>query len=232
VTAPPPAGPGDPQFRPPHGYGPPPVYGPPGYGPPPGYQQPPAGLGYGPPAGPIRPRLLWVWLTWVLFVALAVIGTILFVGGLISTVGDAAPSTTFASGEDVVVRLDPADKPAIYATSGSATNVNCQIFARETAEGLSLTQPGGNVTVTVNGTRWEQVFRIGVPRPDEYRIICEGPGARFGVGKDLAAGKVAGAAIIWIVLPAIGFVAAVVTTIVVLVKRSNARKRLHGFSTY
>lgn len=185
--------------------------------------------GYGPPAGPIRPGLLWVWLTWAVFVVLAVVGTVLFVGGLISTVGDAAPTTTFASGEDVIVRIDPVDKPALYATADSSTNVNCEIFARDSAEGLSLTQPGGQVTVTLNGTRWEQVFLIGVPRADDYRVTCEGSGARFGVGKDLAASRLAGTAVLWIVLPAIGFVAAVATTVVVLVKRSNARKRAHGF---
>jgi hypothetical protein len=222
VTVPPP---GDP--RPPHGYG--------GYGPPPGYQQPPAGLGhppypYGPQAGPVRPGLLWVWLSWGAFVVLAVVGTVIFVGGLASSVGDAAPTATFESGEDTIVQIDPADMPAIYATAASATDVHCAIFTRDTTtDGLSLTQPNGSVTVTLNGTRWEQVFRIGVPRPDRYRVTCEGEGARFGVGKDLPAGRFVGSVLLWIALPAIGFIAALTTTIVVLVKRSNARRRAYGF---
>ncbi|OPG14703.1 hypothetical protein [Microbispora sp. GKU 823] len=54
-----------------------------------------------PPYGgsrPIRPRLLWIFLSWALFVVLLVAGVGGFAGGLFSTIGDAAPTTTFSGG--------------------------------------------------------------------------------------------------------------------------------------
>lgn len=185
----------------------------------------PAPPAYGPPA-PVRPRLLWVFLSWVLFVVLLVAGVGGFAGNLFSLVGDAAPATTFSGGQSVRVTLDPADSPAIYAAADQPTDVRCQVGDGDDPA-VRLTRPAASQTVTVNGTRWELLFEVGVPRPASYQVSCEGDGVRFGVGRNLASGvgRLVGGAIALLALPTLGFLAAVVVTVVVLVRRSAARRR-------
>ncbi|WP_067178286.1 hypothetical protein [Microtetraspora niveoalba] len=189
--------------------------------PPGGYGMPPS-----PAPGPVRPRILWIVLAWLLFVVLIVVGVAGFAGGLTSTIKDAAAITTFTGGESVSVRLDPKDKPAIYASSEQPTDVSCQV---EGAPGMDirLTRPTTSQTITFGDVTWEMVFQIGAPTADTYQVSCEGGDVRFGVGKEILgnAGKVIGGAVGMIVLPLVGFLIAVVVTIVVLVRRSGFRRR-------
>jgi hypothetical protein len=204
---------------------------PPGYG-----QQPPAyGAQYPPPgygapataAGPIRPRVLWIVLAWVLFLVLLIVGIGGFAGGLFSTINDAAPTKTFGSGQTVSVPLDPKDKPVIYAAADQPTDVQCRVDGTENQK-ITLTQPGGSQTITVGNTKWELLFNVGVPAAGTYQVTCDGQGVKFGIGKNFvgSAGKLVGGAVALVALPAVGFLIAVTVTIVVLVRRSGARKRM------
>ncbi|MEJ3654370.1 hypothetical protein WEH80_15495 [Actinomycetes bacterium KLBMP 9759] len=205
----------------------------PGYGQPPqgaGYGQPPAGLGHPAPGagqrpqGPIRPRLLWIPVMWGVFVVLLGVGILVFINGLTSVVGGAAPTTTFQSGETAQLTLDPAEKPAIYVSADGPVNIDCEIVGDSSSQGLKLIQAPGNTSLTSNGREWGLVFLIDAPRKGKYELTCDAPGALLGVGKELPAGALATPILVLVLLPGVGFVAAVVTTIVVLVRRNGARK--------
>ncbi|MFC4059451.1 hypothetical protein ACFOWE_14180 [Planomonospora corallina] len=193
----------------------------------PGYGQP----GYGVPAGPppkVKPSIGWIVGAWLLaFVSIGA-GILVFIGGIFGTVTDAAPTSSFNSGEFVKVKLDPAGSPAIYVSAEEGTRFECG-FQQGTPEG-ALTQPTVQTTVTGDdGIAWEQAFRVGVDQAGEYTIGCavQGEGqARFGVGKELAADSIVGGTAGLVLIPAFGFLLAVIVTIVVLVKRSRARKRI------
>ncbi|OPG14702.1 hypothetical protein [Microbispora sp. GKU 823] len=118
------------------------------------------------------------------------------------------------------VTLDPADKPAIYAAVDQPTDVRCQLGDGADPR-VRLTRPAVSQTVTLNGTTWELLFEAGVPKAGAYPLACEGDGVRFGVGKQLAgeAGSLAGGAIALLALPTVGFLAALIVTIVVLARR-------------
>ncbi|MBO3750318.1 hypothetical protein J5X84_29915 [Streptosporangiaceae bacterium NEAU-GS5] len=175
---------------------------------------------------------MWVVLSWLLFVVLLIVGIVGFAGGLVSTINDAAPSSTFTSGQTVNVALNPADKPAIYAAADKPTDVNCQAQG-SAGEKVTLNHPSTSQTVSLGGDRWELLFTVGVPSAGTYQVTCEGDGVRFGVGKELIgnAGKLVGGAIALVALPAVGFLLALVVTIVVLVRRGSARKA-RAYGTY
>lgn len=176
---------------------------------------------------PVRPRLLWIFLSWALFVVLLAAGVSGFAGGLFSAVGDAAPTTVFPGGQSVSVALDPADKPAVYAAVDQPTDVRCRL-GDGTDPGLRLTRPAVSQTVTLNGTTWELLFEAGVPEAGTYQLACEGDGVRFGVGRQLAGnvGGLVGGALALVALPLAGFLTAAIVTVVVLVRRSAARRRV------
>lgn len=213
---PPPGGPG---------YPPP---GQPGYGPPPGAYAPPPG---GKPE--IRPRLVWIFLSWLVFVASIAV----FVFGTASSVesigSDVAPATTFRSGEAETLTLDPAVKPVLYASATSQVNFQCE--AQDASGGpVALTKPGFNASFTHDGRLWEYVFDIGVTSPGQYTITCrapEGADIVFGIGKPFTAeqlGSTFGSILVYVGLMLVTFLVAVLVTIIVLVRRSRARRRLAG----
>ncbi|NAS23111.1 hypothetical protein GT755_15600 [Herbidospora sp. NEAU-GS84] len=183
-----------------------------------------------PPQGPVRPRILWIVLAWLLFIVMSVAGVFAFAGGVFSSISDVAPTTTFSSGETVKVNLDPAQKPAIWAAADQPTDVQCQVTGGSPDDKITLSKAIGEQTVTVDGTKWEMLFSIGVPAAGEYQAACDGEGVRFGVGKELlaAAGGLVGGTALLLGLPALGFLIAVLTTVVVLVRRSRARRRMMG----
>ncbi|WP_285704275.1 hypothetical protein [Microtetraspora sp. NBRC 16547] len=191
-----------------------------------GTPYPQGAYGTPPPPGPVRPRILWIVLAWVLFLVLLVVGVAGFAGGLTSTIKDAASITTFESGKSVSVELDPKDKPAIYASSDQRADISCEVAG---APGLDvkLTRPSTSQTFTYGDTTWEMVFQIGTPAAGTYQVSCEGEGVTFGVGKEIigSVGKLVGGAIAMVALPILGFLVAVIVTIVVLVRRGGARKR-------
>ncbi|MEV4221002.1 hypothetical protein [Nonomuraea sp. NPDC049725] len=225
-------------------YGPPPPPGPqPGthhqYPPPPPGQQPyfappppPYGQQFPPPYGQrvdpkaIRPRLRWIGVAWGVAAVCVLAAGALFVSSLFSTVANVAPSRTFAAGETVAATLDPADGPALYLASDGPVSYDCQISG-----GATLIAPSGTTTLTVDGTRWEQIALVNAPSAGQYQVTCatqQQSDARFGIGTGVlgaAAGVVGGAAVAAIVA-AIGVLAAAFVTIVVVIRRSGHRKRL------
>ncbi|GAB1816993.1 hypothetical protein [Herbidospora sp. RD11066] len=214
-----------------HGQQPHPYYGAP---------QAPYGSPYGapPPQGPIRPRVLWIVLSWVFFLVTIVVGGVIFATGVSSTIaniGEIAPQSSFQGGETVKVNLDPADSPAIWAAAGQPTDVSCQVTGADASQKITLDKAVGNQTLSYNGNDWEMLFTIGVPAAGEYQVACDGEGVTFGVGKQLlsavtgeAAGGLVGGLAALVILPGIGFLLALITTIVVLVRRGRARRRMAG----
>jgi hypothetical protein len=213
----------------------------PGHGPFPGYGAP---VWYGPPppvppAGPTRPRLVWVVLTWVLFAAVTASTSTWGFLGLQSGISTALPIRTFASGEIVIIGLDPAEAPAIYVGTdaqgrdfgfnvgqpfSSPVDARCRMSGDD--QDVSLVQPERAVSLIADGVEWHQILLIDAPRPyDMYVVRCEGEGVQFGVGRDLPDGfltRIFGP-------PAVIFAAVViaaVVTIVVLTKRAAARRPL------
>ncbi len=186
------------------------------------------------PTGPIRPRVLWIVLAWVLCFVLMIVGFGGFFTGAFSFldgVRKQTPTKTFSSGWAVSVRLDPKDKPVIYGTTAQATDVQCKVVDGKN-QTITLTQPSAyHTTITIHDTKMTLLFRIGVPAPGTYHVVCVGEGVRFGIGPDpiTALGESASSAIRGLALftlPFAGFLIAVVVTIVVLVRRSGARKRM------
>ncbi|GAA3445247.1 hypothetical protein [Planomonospora venezuelensis] len=174
----------------------------------------------------MKPGIGWIVGAWLVAALTVIIGIGGFVGGVINTVGDAAPSSSFGPGEFVTVRLDPEDKPAIYVSAAAGTKFECG-FAEGTPQGR-LERPGTSTTVTgSDGITWEQALRIGVDRAGDYQLGCavtDGGDARFGVGREVAAGSLVGGAVMLVLLPILGFLLAVIVTIVVLVKRKRAKR--------
>ena len=194
--------------------------------PPPGYAPPPPGYGAPPwvaPAGPVRPRVLWIVLSWVLFTVVSGAALAWLVLGVVSAVVEAVPGRPFGSGERVSVWIDPGDAPVLYAVAAAPGHVECQIFGASPA-GLSLTQPTVVRTVALNGVEWESVFLVGVPRPDAYELVCHGDAERFGVGKDLLAQGMSARATWAGVASLAALLVATVTTVVVSRKRRAARR--------
>lgn len=193
----------------------------------PSYGYPPPG--YGAPQGPppkVKPSIGWIVGAWLVFVLSVIIGFVGFAGGLFSAVSEAAPASSFGPGQKTTVSLDPANKPAIYVSAAKGTNFECQI---EGAPGtVKLQRPNFQQTVTAGGELWELALRIGVDKAGDYPITCTTSGgvdAKFGVGKEIVADSVIGGTVVLFAVPGLGFLLAVLVTIVVLVKRSGARKR-------
>ncbi|MDP9861356.1 MULTISPECIES: hypothetical protein [Streptosporangium] len=192
-----------------------------------GYASP----GYGAPQGPppktkVKPSIGWIVGAWLVFVLSVIVGIAGFAGGIFSAITDAAPTSSFEPGKAVTVKLDPADKPAIYVSAETGTNFECQI--QGDPEKVRLQQPGVQQTVTSDGVVWELALRIGVDKAGDYQLTCttsEGAPAKFGVGKEIVADSVVGGAIALFAVPGLGFLLAVIVTIVVLVRRSGARRR-------
>ncbi|MFF3438878.1 hypothetical protein [Streptosporangium sp. NPDC002721] len=198
----------------------PPSYGyaPPGYGAP---QGPP------PPSGKIKPSIGWIVGVWLLALVSIVVGIGGFAGGLFNAVTDAAPTQTFAPGQAATVKIDPADKPAIYVATGGPTQFECTLKGGTGTP--SLQKPDIQQTVAgSDGVTWEMGLRVGVDQAGDYQVQCSADpaeGTTFGVGKELAADSLVGGVLALFLIPAIGILLAIVVTIVVLVRRSGARKR-------
>ncbi|MFI7125347.1 hypothetical protein ACIBQ1_06600 [Nonomuraea sp. NPDC050153] len=155
-----------------------------------------------------------------------IVGVVLFTTGIVSSVSNIAPSRTFASGESVTVPIDPANKPAVYLSSDTAVHYECQI-----SNGARLAKSAGTQTVTSGSVTWEQILVINAPSKGDYQLSCttqEQADVRYGVGRELtsAAGGIAGGVLALLLIPGAGLLIAIVGTVVVLVRRSGARKRL------
>jgi hypothetical protein len=172
------------------------------------------------------PSIGWIVGAWLLAVVSVIAGIAVFAGGILSTVGDAAPPASYGPGEVFTVKLDPAESPALYVSAAEGTRFQCGF-----QEGTQGRLENSLVQTTITGSDgipWELAFRIGVDQAGEYKLGCsvEGEGqARFGVGREVAAGAIVGGTAGLFLIPGFGVLLAIVVTIVVLVKRSRARKR-------
>ncbi|MEV5409473.1 hypothetical protein AB0K60_11640 [Thermopolyspora sp. NPDC052614] len=213
-------------------------YGPPGtppYAPQSAYGAPPPPGGYGPPGGKpeIRPRRIWILLSWLAFVA----SIIVLVYGTYSAVGtvaeDVAPPSSFRSGEVKTLTLNPQDRPVLYVSATSQVNVRCEAASATGAE-VALTKPGYTASITAGGRIWEHIFDIGITQAGSYQVRCtapEGADVAFGVGKPITSERAvnaAGSILLYIGLIFVTFIVAVVVTVIVLVRRSRAKRRLAG----
>lgn len=237
-----------PGYGPQPGYGQQPQYGAPPppqqqygspsaqYGPPPQYGQPQYGqYGQQPQFPPqidskaVKPSLWWVTAAWGLAVICGIVGVVIFVGGVLGSVTDLAPTKTFSSGESITVTVDPADKPAVYVATTTRINYECQISGGSGQ--AKLAETSGSQSLTVGSVTWEQILVINAPSKGDYQLTCtnqETADVKYGVGKPVAsaAGGVAGGAAALFLVPGAGILIAIIATIVVLMRRSSARKRL------
>ncbi|MEU7861761.1 hypothetical protein [Nonomuraea sp. NPDC049141] len=177
----------------------------------------------------IRPRMRWIAVAWGLALLSVVAGVGLFVGGVFNTVTAAAPSKTFAAGESITVPLDPADKPAVYLSSTSQVHYTCRIDGGSGQ--AKLAKVSGTETVSEGATKWQLILVVNAPAKGDYQLTCatqEPASARFGVGRDLvaSAGGLVGGVAALVVIPGLGVLAAIITTIMVVTRRSSHRKRL------
>lgn len=173
----------------------------------------------------IRPRLLWIWLAWLVAVVAVIGGVAGFVSGVLSTVEAAAPSETFPPGETRSLTLDPADRPTLYVATPQLIAYECTI-----SDG-TLTNAAGSTTVTINGVVWRHILDVNVPRAGEYQLRCDirgdATGVRFGVAKSLGTTVAGlGGSVLLLLIAFGGVLMAIIVTIVVVVRRSSARKRL------
>jgi hypothetical protein len=165
----------------------------------------------------------------VVAVVCVVAGVVLFMTGVRGTVGDVAPTRTFAAGESVTVALDPAERPAVYIDSPTRVHYQCMISGGPGQ--ARLVNTAANQTITQGSTRWQLILLVNAPSAGDYRLTCatqEAADARFGVGRDPAgaAGGLAGGVAALLILPGAGILVGIVVTAVVLVRRSRSRRRL------
>jgi hypothetical protein len=186
------------------------------------YGPPPAGF-HGGPAWVPRTRLTGIVVSWAVFVVLGLVALSGFLGTVAAGVNEAKPAVTFAGGQVIDVTLDPGDRPAIYVAAQSPSRVGCAI-----SRGGRLTSVQDGPTVRDHGTEWQLAFRVTVPEPGAYQVRCTGEGVTFGVGKELAGGDLVVWTVLLIVLPALGFIGAVVTTAIVIGKRRADRFEAHA----
>ncbi|MEV4474450.1 hypothetical protein ACFFR3_38525 [Nonomuraea salmonea] len=162
---------------------------------------------------------------WGVFVACLAAGGVLFATGL-GGATDLVPKQTFASGESVTVTVDPAEKPGVYLASDTAVTYDCSISGE-----AKLAKTPDRRTVSAGDAVWEQFLVINAPAKGDYQLTCvnqEDATVRYGVGRDSysVVNGVADGLIALVALPGAGLLAAIAGTIVVLVRRSGARKRL------
>ncbi|HEX4815263.1 MAG TPA: hypothetical protein VFV66_21170 [Nonomuraea sp.] len=173
----------------------------------------------------------WIAGVWALAVTAGLAGVAVFVGGVVGSVSDLAPTRTFASGESVTVPVDPADKPAVYIATDTPVSYECAVSGGPGQAKLAKT--AGSQTVTADAVVWEQLLVINAPAKGDYQLTCankESANVRYGVGRPLssAAGGVLGGAAALFLIPGAGILIAITGTVVVLVRRRSARGRLAG----
>jgi hypothetical protein len=201
----------------------------PGPRPAPAFGMAPAGLRPypGPPVPEvrIRPRLLWVGLSWLLFGVLVLAGVVTFVAG---SGTEAGPDRFFGGGEVATIELDPAADPLIYAALAGGGYVTCEPVG-PAADAVLLAPTSTDWSVTVGGREWHAAFHLVPAVSGTYQIRCEGAGASFGVGDRSDTAATGGRwALALVVLPLVGLATGVTTTVVVLTRRRAAQDRLFG----
>jgi hypothetical protein len=173
----------------------------------------------------IRPRLLWVGLSWLLFGVLVLAGVATFVAEALGSDAGAGPHRFFGSGEVATLELDPDAEPLVYAALDAGGSVTCRPVG-PAADRLLLTPTATDWSVVVDGREWHAAFHLSPVAAGTYQIRCDGAGASFGMGDRSDTAAVGGAALALVVLPLVGLATAVSTTIMVLARRRAAQDRL------
>jgi hypothetical protein len=187
---------------------------------------PPAGLGgpgtyVPPPVRDVRPHLGWVVVSWLVCGVLALGGLVSGAAAAGSAMESAAPEEAFTAGQWVEVTVAPGDELIVYGTAPTLTTLACSTGG-VSAAGATLRPASEDATLEVEDTTWWYAYDI-VAEPGRYQLTCNGTNARFGIGTDPTSGLVAAAALMF-GGPLTGVVVGVLTTIVVLVQRHEARR--------
>lgn len=190
---------------------------------------------YPPPAihpSELRPGRGWYGFAVVFAIVMIVLGVGVFAWGLVTAVQSSDLGARFLPGQPVVVSMAPAPRRAIYVQlddpKGLTPQADCQIHGPGAA---SLSLPAGTFTTTRGGASWREMYAVNVTQAGNYQVVCSsGQAQAFAIGRHVSlstffGGLLGGLAALF-VLPGIGVLVAVITTVVVAVKRGNDRRRL------
>jgi hypothetical protein len=171
----------------------------------------------------IRPRARWIGVGWLVFVVLTVIAVAVFAVEGVGGTSVSGPGHFFR--DRVPVPLPPDGRPIVYVIQPGPVAVTCDLDGH-LAEEAELVPVGAGGTVWVAGQEWLAVYEVERPSGSSLRIECDGGDTVFGLGGRTTTDAAGGAAAALFVLPLVGFVGAVATTILVLARRRSARERL------
>jgi hypothetical protein len=185
---------------------------------------PPAGLPpHAVPPVVVRPRARWIAVGWLVFVVLTVVAVAVFVVEGLGGTSVSGPEHFFRDREPVPL---PADgRPIVYVIQPGPVAVTCNLDGH-LAEQAELVPVDAGGTVWVAGQEWLAVYEVERPSGSSLRIECDGGDTVFALATQTTTDAAAGAAAALFVLPFVGFVGALATTILVLARRRAARERL------
>lgn len=198
------------------------------YGPPPGpqYGGPPPGPQYGgqPPVPPARTKPVG-WIVFAILLLIAIAGVVWAVSGFRSAFDEPDPLL----GGELQVPADAGEVLALWRGGSAFTGITqgCTVIGPgETPVGL---QGGGNATLSVNGRSYAVDSTFQAPTAGTYTVSCSSDVASaVFVGPPLGFGQI-GAGVGGILIAVFAFIAAIVTLIVTLVRRSSRKRRQAQF---
>lgn len=173
----------------------------------PGRQYPPGGAaptgyGYGPPAPghvpgyppypPQRkapPKKRWYGVGAALL--LAGVAAVAFGAFGLSAFSDAAPQSSFGSGEMTTVHFAAGETKVIFvANAGEKHHVRCNVGTRTGSDDdIKMDNYDGSLTIN----QWQAVFTVTAQNASDYAVKCEGVASdEFGVGGDAKATSLVG----------------------------------------
>jgi hypothetical protein len=168
---------------------------------------------------PLRPRALWIGVAWLVCVGLTAVAVAVFlVEGTSGPTGN-GPQRFFR--DRVPVPLPADGRPIVYVIQPGPVSVTCDLDGH-LAEKTKLVPADEGGTVWVAGQEWLAVYEVDRPVGSSLRIECDGGDTVFALGRE----STTDAAVSLVLLPFVGFVGALTTTILVLTRRRAARGRL------
>ena len=173
----------------------------------------------------LRPRRRWFVVAGVIAFVGIVIGSVIFVVGLLSILNKAKPVATFGSGQTVTVSLVASPRPAIYTSVPGFSSGTCTVTS-SSGQAVTLAPVSGAETLSFGSQRWQVTYHIKVPASGEYRVSCTGSAALYAVGTPPSAARLVGVILALILIPGLAILVAIVITIVVAVRRARFRRNL------
>ncbi|MQA07983.1 MAG: hypothetical protein GEU98_05390 [Pseudonocardiaceae bacterium] len=171
----------------------------------------------------IKPTRLWFLVAGAIFVAGAVLATVFLAQAFSSF---PKPAGELRSGESQTVHLD--EEGITILTDRLAVNGRCTVTDSAGSE-VPLTRPSTTETVRIGGTTWRVQLRSNEPvPPGDYQVECRASNdsVLFAAGPHKSVFGVAGRVLLAAGAGFLGFVIALVITIVVAVKRRNNKRRM------